>query len=398
VLGTAAILHARVPQIGAARFLELPLMQWTGRVSYVWYLWHWPLFAIGAAMGLESTFSGHLIEIVVCVAGSLGLAAATHVLVEDPIRFSRYLAPRRALTLAGAGLVTVITAGTAILWQHAAAQAAHSVQNGRMMEALEDPKHSIAKCPGVDFLGTDLGECDGGNPASRLTVVLFGDSHARQWFPAFDEIGDDRGWRLVLLTKPACPTARLTIFNIALNRPYAECDIWRDAAIKRILSLRPALVVIANRQLEPLSTGRRIPDGTWREASRATLETLNSAGLTTVLLRDNPAPGFDIPDCLNGDRSWWARMRSTVRKPCMVDRAQALDDGTFRAEQEAAAGLQNLHELDLTDLFCDGGVCPPVKNGIIVYKDNSHISGLFSRSLAPALGNRLAPLISNSGP
>jgi len=82
----------------------------------------------------------------------------------------------------------------------------------------------------------------------------------------------------------------------------------------------------------------------------------------------------------------------------MLDRAKALNEGVFRAEQEAAAGLRHVHVLDLTDLFCDGGVCPPVKNGIIVYRDNSHISEPFARSLAPVLGDRLAPLISNSGP
>jgi hypothetical protein len=77
----------------------------------------------------------------------------------------------------------------------------------------------------------------------------------------------------------------------------------------------------------------------------------------------------------------------------MLDRAQALDDGVFHAEQQAVAGLRHSSVLDLSDLFCDGAVCPPVKNGLVVYRDSNHISAAFARSIAPAVGSRLAPLI-----
>ncbi|MGD0632000.1 MAG: acyltransferase family protein [Terracidiphilus sp.] len=397
VLGTAAILLGRAPRSGAAILLELSPVQWTGRVSYVWYLWHWPLLAIVQAMNEEATFSQRLHQIVLCVAGSLVLAAITHYLVENPVRFSRYLAPRRALSLAGVGLVTLLTAGTAIAWQHSAVQAARSLQGGRVLKALEDTNQASSTCPSVGLLGADVVECASGDPASKLTVVLFGDSHAGQWFPAFQEIANQRGWRIILLRKPACPTARLTTFSIALNRPYSECDAWREAAMKRIIALRPAAVVIANRQLQNFSPGLKGPDDTWREGSRKTLETLDSAGITTVLLRDTPSPGFDIPDCMSGDTSWWARKHASGRNPCTVVRAKALNEGIFHAEQEAAAGLQHVSILDLSDLFCDAALCPPMKNGLLVYSDESHISEPFARSIAAAVGGRLAPLISNRG-
>jgi len=82
--------------------------------------------------------------------------------------------------------------------------------------------------------------------------------------------------------------------------------------------------------------------------------------------------------------------------PCTLDRAKALDEGVFRAEQEAAANLSRVHILDLSDLFCDGAVCQPVKNGIIVYRDDSHISAPFAQSLAPAISRRLVPLLPNA--
>jgi peptidoglycan/LPS O-acetylase OafA/YrhL len=393
VLGTVAILHGCTPQFSVARFLDLRFMQYLGRISYVWYLWHWPVFAVFAAASGVLTFTQRAHMILYCVLGSLALAAITHVLVEDPIRFSRFLGRHRALTLAGVGLVTLLTAGTAALWQHSAVEAANSLQGGKILAALGDPTKATTSCPGVGFLGSDLAECIGGDANSKYTVVLFGDSHARMWFGAFAAVGSERSWRIDLIRKPACPTADITVSNPMQNRAYTECDIWRAAAMQRILELHPTAVVISNRQLQTFVPGIHGPNETWREASRKTLKKLDDAGITTILLRDTPTPGVDIPDCLNGDSSWWARHHSTEKNPCMLYRSSALNEGVFQAEKDAASGLSHVHILDLTDLFCDGAVCPPIKDGMIVYSDDNHISEAFSLTLAPQLSARLAPLV-----
>ena len=51
---------------------------------------------------------------------------------------------------------------------------------------------------------TASGECVYGNPDAARTVVLFGDSHAMQYFPALENIAKKRDWRLVPLTKSGC--------------------------------------------------------------------------------------------------------------------------------------------------------------------------------------------------
>ena len=394
VLGTAAILNGRTVQFGASKFFELGFVQWLGRVSYVWYLWHWPVFAMIAAASGVMTFSQRALSIVFAVFGSLALAALTHVLVEDPIRFSRYLAARRALTLVGIGLVTLLTAGTAMVWQHSAVEAAHSLQGGKVLAAIQKPTEQSA-CPSVGMLDSVLAECVDGDVASKSTIVLFGDSHARQWFTAFGAVAQQRGWRVLLLRKPACPTAEITVFNSYLNRPYTECDAWRESAMRRIVELHPMAVVLANRQMQNFTPGLQGANDTWREASRKTMQTLDAAGITTILLRDTPSPGIDIPDCLNGDSSWWSRQHSTGKNPCILNRSSALNDGWFHAEEEAASGLSHVHVLDLTDLFCEGGVCPPMKDGVIVYSDDNHISEAYSLVVAPQLGERLAALIND---
>ena len=47
--------------------------------------------------------------------------------------------------------------------------------------------------------------CTFGEPTAAINVVLFGDSHAIQWFDALKEIAQARGWRLTTMLKSGCP-------------------------------------------------------------------------------------------------------------------------------------------------------------------------------------------------
>ena len=76
-----------------------------------------------------------------------------------------------------------------------------------------------------------------GDRNAPATVVLMGDSHAAQWFPALDALGREQHWRLVSLTKSGCPPAEATIWVGTFDRAYTECDAWREAAFKRIAEL-----------------------------------------------------------------------------------------------------------------------------------------------------------------
>jgi peptidoglycan/LPS O-acetylase OafA/YrhL len=104
VLGSALVIaggQAWTPW-GPVALLGLAPLRFVGRISYSWYLWHWPVlllapYAIGTNLGLPAYLG--------LAAGSGALATATYYLVEKPARRSRFLAgrPRRSL-LAGATL------------------------------------------------------------------------------------------------------------------------------------------------------------------------------------------------------------------------------------------------------------------------------------------------------
>ena len=78
-----------------------------GRVSYSWYLWHWPVlilapYVVGHALSLGANLA--------LVLGSFVLALISFVTVEDPVRLSSWFraVPRRVMGLGG-----VLTAAAA---------------------------------------------------------------------------------------------------------------------------------------------------------------------------------------------------------------------------------------------------------------------------------------------
>ncbi|EUA56819.1 putative acyltransferase domain protein [Mycobacterium xenopi 4042] len=102
VLGTALVIGAGCAdgRFGAGRLLARSPMRAIGRVSYSWYLWHWPVLLLAAPLlGHPLGLAGRLVA-----AGVSGaLAVLTLHLVENPLRFAAPIrrSPARSLVLGG---------------------------------------------------------------------------------------------------------------------------------------------------------------------------------------------------------------------------------------------------------------------------------------------------------
>ncbi|KOX16303.1 acyltransferase [Nocardiopsis sp. NRRL B-16309] len=118
-------LTAHSPRGPVARALSWEPLRWTGLISYSLYLWHWPVIVL---LSPEATgLTGWWWTSVVC-AVSIGLAAASTHLVENPIRFRAGWATGRAGALAFAAVMV----GLALLWIAVPAPPAPSVDVGAL--------------------------------------------------------------------------------------------------------------------------------------------------------------------------------------------------------------------------------------------------------------------------
>ena len=219
------------------------------------------------------------------------------------------------------------------------------------------------------------GECVFGVAESPVTVVLFGDSHAAQWFSAMNAAALHNGWRLVVLTKMGCPTADVAVTN-AVRRP--ECGPWRANVLARIATLHPDLVVLSAYRYKGSD------DTTWRAGLDRTLTVLRPEATRVLVLGDTPTPPSDVPSCVAG------HLRDV--EVCMSTRDAAIRPRRLQAEEQVAAA----HGADFVstdDWLCTDQFCPVVIGDVLVYRDDSHLTTTAAALLTPYVEVMLRPLL-----
>lgn len=406
-LGTAAIIAAgfATTSVGPARLLTLGPVRHVGRISYSWYLWHWPPLVFAAAIwGKLSPLEG-----VAVLAASYVPAVLTNRLVEKPFLHSETLTryPRRALALGGVctassvvlglGLFAVTpsvpeapetrVAGAAALRNgygiQKSAKAVHPTP--REAETKENRPQMYSDGCHLDLPETESPACVYGNPSSDTTVVLFGDSHAMQWFPALDELAEERDWRLLGFSKSACPPAEVHVYSTGLRREYRECDEWRERTLERITEEEnPSLVVVSMlNRYQAREDGKGLPRDASNEAVVegyvSTLEKLRSTGAPVAIIEDVPRPDKDIPECVS---------RSLDRlQECAFLRSKAM--GQPRINVRAAEEVEGASLIDPTPVVCPEKTCPAVIGDVLVYRNGAHLTRTYVRTLTPWLDERL---------
>jgi hypothetical protein len=227
----------------------------------------------------------------------------------------------------------------------------------------------------LDFAATAPRDgCVFGDTASATTVVLFGDSHAVQWFPAMDLLARKHGWRLVSLTKSSCTAADVAIEHDTLKRPYTECRAFHRAALDRIAALHPSLVVIGS------SFDYRLADPAedWATGWARTFGALT--GTRVVAIADTPYMGKRVPTCL----------AAHPRKITACDRSRhsALRGPDQRKIFSGYARSGRITLVDPIPWVC-GRNCTATVANMLVYRDSNHLTTAYAEMLAPLLDARL---------
>jgi hypothetical protein len=389
-LGTVAVLAAgaALPRRGVCILLDSRPMQYIGARSYSWYLWHWPfiVFAVAIAPGIPVAAK------LVIGAVSLAAAALTYRFLEQPVRHNAQLARRTPLSLVLAGTTALSAAAVAMLIIRLGDHLASRPSIRPIVAAGSDiADMAREKCVSLGA-STDVRTCTFGDSASSTEIVLFGDSHALQWFNALERLARESRWRLVTVIKPGCAASDIE----PAIRSAVVCDAWRAKALETIITRHPALVVAGSftsrfgqaKSAQSDPGLKRLTLGT-----RAMLDPLTRAGLNVALLRDTPLPPFDVPTCLaRSILHHWLGAGS-----CEFDRDAALSPRVFAAEKGATDGMPGVHILDLTDQICPAQVCPAVLHNVLIYRDRTHLTGTFAASLAPTMGRRLTAVLASSG-
>ena len=362
VLATA-VLIATIP-IWPRFFNDLSnnrLMQWLGAISYPLYLWHWP------ALVLPSSALGRPLRIretVLCVLLTIFLAHYTSKFIEQPLRHRKFPAKKIYGFFAATTAVSLF-AGIII------ASTTSSVINVKGTNFSFDLKKVLAK-PAVYGDGCHVnygeiksGDCRYGEIGSATKIVLYGDSHAAQWFPSLEKLAREKGFELTSLTKSACS-------SVDSPRPdqgaykNSECEKWRENSIKRIQNMKPDAVIVSSFQYFSQPDGYSNRVQWWDDGQRRLLADLQGSSKNLVYISDTPHPMRDIPNCL----------ATRNVKDCEL------------TEKTPNIIINGFKEIDPTPWLCND-VCSSIKDGYVVYRDASHISVAAALALTPQLDTAL---------
>lgn len=385
---------------GAGWVLSLAPVRYVGRISYSWYLWHWPFLIFAAAIwGPRLSVAAGLLA----VAASWVPTQLTHMLIEDPVRRAPALRrlPNRAIALGLACMAVAVgvgiglresqpsvrlaklgdVPGAAALVDQPVPQETATALRPNPLKARADRGRSYYEGCMVGIEGTNSNKCLYGNPTGDRTLILFGDSHAMQYFPAVEELAEIHGWRLIVLTKAECPPEEVEVKSMVEDREYSQCDVWRQEAFKRIEKGGKSVTVVMSGDTEYTPYGANGEQLSGREAAEAmeagylrTLKRIEAAGPHTVVIRDNPTSTEDIPSCVSEDIQHLGR--------CAFPRRKEWDK---EYDVRAAEASPDTHLVDFIGDICPGEVCRAVIGNALVYRDKDHLTATFARTLEPML-------------
>lgn len=385
-LGTAAILSAGIGTRLAA-VLSLRPMQAIGRVSYAWYLWHWPVLLLGATIFVMDAFHRAAL-----VALSLVLASLSYFFVEAPIRRNAWLLVRPALAIGAALVASAFVGGMNLYWQHAARTRMAIPEMNRYEQVRDDkPVLYALKCDDWYF-SAEAKLCSFGPSDAMHTAVALGDSIGLQWFPAYVDIFTRPGWRLLVGTKSSCPMVDAPFFYARIGREYSECAQWRTQLLRMVATLKPDVVVMGSSHASGFTASQ------WADGTARVLSVLSPASGHVYVMRSTPILPFDGPSCLEPRSALYDAISS--HRECHASAADARSEEVYQALVEGVSAFANASIVDMNDVVCPGQVCSAERNGVIVFRDTEHLSASYARSLAGALRARLEhdaklPAVSN---
>jgi peptidoglycan/LPS O-acetylase OafA/YrhL len=400
-LGAAFVIGAgcATPAQNCGRLLGLAPVRAVGRISYSWYLWHWPVLIFAPLiLGRSLDLSGRITAVMVAAA----LAWLTLRFIENPLRFAPRIreSPNRSLALGTAATAIAVVAGLVLVnsisppvgrgapvpplsvtatslpagtdtaaYETAIANTFSQVQAGveastRLTAVPSNLDPPLVKAEEEEtsvyldgcmrgFFEVGHPECAYGETTSGMTVALVGDSHAAMWHPALQRAAEERHWRLETLARAGCPFLDLPVDIPALHRQYTECDQWREEIITRLSDNPPTLVVMSNwrgygSRGRPLSFSSY--DTTWTDSLTQMVRKLRGIGAHVVVLGPIPDPQTMVSQ---------RRLRPPMR--------EAVNTSTSRISSAPEH-------------------CPVIVGNTLVYFDRNHMTLEYSRVLTPALG------------
>ena len=360
-------------------------MVYGGDVSYCLYLWHIPVYQL---------FKHYLPARPATIYSLIVLFLITfisHHLIEEPFRSYRPKNISRNSLVPGLvfifSIILPLMSWFAIKSFEPERLDLNQFKSKILVQANDTGKYDNHCTIAVNEIVSK--ECLSGDVNGTKSIVLYGDSHAAEWFAPINQWAIKNHFKLYLLYKGGCEIPNLTYIEPGtegiLPVSYKTCDEWKKLIIPRILKMNPDYFIVTSNVIANLLYPQR--DGSIENYQRdlgLALEPFRDLSSKKVYILDTPIPITDMPKCLSDN--------FPVTSKCDFK----IQERGVRLNQEAnnAVKLLNYEVWDYNKKICVNDFCKAVDNNILYFKDNSHITENLALYLTPEISKDLNKLTS----
>lgn len=400
------------------RLLAQRSVVFVGLISYSLYLWHWPIFSLSRYYFNRELSAG---ETAFAIMASVALAAITWKFVEWPVRHSSLgrMRPLRAIAYMTLPLIALAAAGNAIRsgagfpWR-LPDKIAVTYSIGRQRPVLKKLCHGVEKA----LINDD--RCNFGAEIrdGSFDMVIWGDSHADHFVPAFTKIAHKWGWSGRQISGSSC----IPLWGISgwkKGKILRHCEHF-DRIMDEFLHRNPKLklVVLASRwagfatRLEDEAPDKDelfLIDGANKEINyqntrkvmaehlKETVARLGARGLKVVIIGQVPASSQDPLNCIARELE-----RAGNSDNCRLPKAESLDYLRFTNQLISAVGNASdparVRPVLMTDYLCDDLWCRIELGGKPLYADVDHLNNVGSQQLSGYLFDQLDDFVRSPPP
>ncbi|WP_313618239.1 acyltransferase family protein [Agrobacterium sp.] len=404
VVGTAMVIATRVSITN--KILSFKPAVFLGKISYSWYLWHWPLLVF-ARVSSPDEIPQHYLLLNVSV--SLLLAMVSYRFVEQPFRKTKVTETRVLLTYGTAAAVVAAIVVLPALFNGFPGRVSSSVYE---LESSINQREPCLVSYGSTAPSMSL-SCVPQNGTSE--IALIGDSHAAALAPGLRLLAARDGFNITVMTKSSCPPM-VSVTRFMPNHPKhdQECAAFNQSVFDVIENNSDIkTVILAGYWAAPLveaNSGSRYVDSILPDADAPIesnrlmlqrgladqIERITKLGRKVIVLQDVPL--FDknpvsiaLRDALPL-RSLIASLSHPVENdkftlPASVRFEKELSSARSVVSEVAAAQTQSIELIDPYNTLCVAERCEHRSGEGVLYIDKQHLSLAGSAKLAKEILN-----------
>ncbi|MCO4799660.1 MAG: acyltransferase, partial [Colwelliaceae bacterium] len=366
------------------KILGSPLLVFVGKISYSLYLWHWPLVAYCKYVGVEFTY---VVQLSIAIS-SVVLAFLSWKYIEQPVR---HIKGQNITKFALALYVFPFVLVTVFYYIGKNYEFFPKRFDSTIIEMeasiKSKPEYGRENCHTSNVEITTNSKCFLGDiTASKVDVILWGDSHANHFVGLMDELGKHSSIKIQDITMGNCPP----LIDIYVNLPKSRnnCIEKNNNVLSFIQASKPKYVFIA-------ASWGGYSEGTFTDYPSQksidvmqnnlinTIEELQKMNIKVVIFKMLPRMKKDLSSCST----------KMTRFPNLHKKNECEFDNDFKVNK-LDEFYENINELtsykvgfvDVSKFYCQNKRCNTWIDSTPLYRDNNHLnmkgSELLGRLLA----------------